>query len=139
VASEAVLLRSSECHWPIRDVPKVLVDVQVALTQRVPEARQIVTHSHISDWIQELAAEDMDADWAEFWSVRREFGPLVVLHVHHDGSRRADRKLGRHGELMQFVASYFLLYLIDFRVTVVPLLVSRITCEGAFFCAGPVA
>jgi hypothetical protein len=27
--------------------------------------------------------------------------------VHHDGTRRADRKVGKHGELMQFVASYF--------------------------------
>ena len=36
-------------------------------------------------------------------------------------------------------AKQFLLYLIGFRVTVVPPLVSRITCEGAVFCAGPVA
>mmetsp|Transcript_32484 Transcript_32484/g.85275 ORF Transcript_32484/g.85275 Transcript_32484/m.85275 type:complete len:1051 (-) Transcript_32484:158-3310(-) len=96
-----------EDHVPIRDVPKVLVDVLVALTQEMPKAEQLLTHSHISDWICELAAEDALDDWAEFWSVRRQFGPLIVLHVGHDGSRRSDRKLGRHGELMQFIASYF--------------------------------
>ena len=80
-------------HVPVRDVPKVLVDAQVLLTQQLPEAKEILTHSHIADWICELANEDLYDDWAEFWSVRREFGPLIVLHVAHDGSRRRDRKL----------------------------------------------
>ena len=116
-----------EDHVPIRDVPKVIVDVQTALTQRVPEERELITHSHISEWIVQLGAEDLHTHWAEFWSVREEFGDLVVLHVGHDGSRRPDRKLGRHGELMQFLASYFnprpsvnraVEFLISFRFTV---------------------
>ena len=114
-----------EDHVPIRDVPKVLCDAQVALTQQLPQERELITHSHISDWISELGAEDMLDELARFWAVRREFGPLVVLHVAHDGSRRTDRKLGRHGELMQFLCSYYnpridraVEFLLSFRFTV---------------------
>lgn len=47
-----------EDHVPIRDVPKVLVDCMVALTQQLPKAEQLITHSHIADWICELAGRE---------------------------------------------------------------------------------
>ena len=97
----------TEDSVPIRDVPKVLLDMLVILTQQIPKETDLITHSHIRDWIVDLAASDLYDDWAEFWSVRDEFGPLTVLHLGHDGTRRADRKTGKHGELMQIVASYF--------------------------------
>lgn len=97
----------TEDSVPIRDVPKLLLDVIVMLTQQVPEENELITHSKIGEWLCDLAAGDLLNDWAEFWSVRREFGPTVVLHVGHDGTRRSDRQLGRKGELMQLRASYF--------------------------------
>ena len=80
-------------HVPVRDVPKVLVDAQVILAQQRPEANEIITHSHIADWICELGAEELYDDWAEFWSVRREFGPLIVLQRLQQKQRPPPRKL----------------------------------------------
>ena len=97
----------TEDHVPIRDVPKVLLDAYVAFAQQVPDENELITHSHISDWLIEISTAEQHRDWVEFWSVRNEFGPLVVLHVGHDGTRRTDRSLGRQGELMQLQASYF--------------------------------
>lgn len=96
----------TEDHVPIRDVPKVVTDMLVTLTQKVPKEEELITHSKISGWICNLASAEMLKDWADFWDVRREF-PTTVLHIGHDGTRRTDRRLGRHGELMQFRASYF--------------------------------
>lgn len=112
---------------PIRDVPKVLLDAIVMLTKQVPQENELITHSHIGEWLCELASENLLKDWAEFWRVRRKYGKLVVLHVGHDGTRRTDRRLGRHGELMQFRGSYFnpepevsraVFFLISIRFTV---------------------
>lgn len=85
----------NECHVPISDVPKVLTVAAVALTGEVPLEKELMTCSHISDWITERSAGELYDDIAEFWSVRREFGESVVLHIGHDGTRRTDRDTGK--------------------------------------------
>ena len=97
----------AECHVPVRDVPKVLVDAAVLLTGEVPAETELNSQSHIADWMNELSAGELYDQIAEFWSVRREFGSSVVLHGAHDGTRRTDRDTGKYGELMQFRMSYF--------------------------------
>ena len=41
----------AECHVPVRDVPKVLVDAAVLLTGEVPAETELISRSHIADWI----------------------------------------------------------------------------------------
>jgi hypothetical protein len=98
----------TEDHIPIKDVPKVICDVYVGMLQRAPTEAELITDSHIKEWICELGARDLHASILQFWKVLMKYGKeRVKLHVGHDGTRRSDPKVGHHGELMQFLASYF--------------------------------
>ena len=92
---------------PARDVPKALVDAYVLILQRVPREEELFTQFKIKDWICELYAGDMIQQLNRFWKCRVDYCPSVQLHIFHDGTRRTDRVVGHHGELMQLVASYF--------------------------------
>ena len=96
----------SDCGVPIRDVPKVFAVVWTAIFKRPPPDGALFGHSHISEWMTDLGAAGLQADIAAFWRCREKWGD-VKLHVHHDGTGRADRVLGNHAHLMAFVASYF--------------------------------
>jgi hypothetical protein len=98
----------TEDHVPVRDVPKVIVDAYVLMHQRAPEESELITHSKIRDWICELHGMDLKAEIDEFWSCVLKYGKdRVKAHVGHDGTRRTDPEVGHHGELMQFMFSYF--------------------------------
>ena len=93
---------------PIRDIPKAILDVYVLIFHEPPTEAQLITHSPIAGWIIEQGNEDLVSTFNEFWAARRKYGAeRVALHVHHDVTRRSDRKVGKQGELMQSLASYF--------------------------------
>jgi hypothetical protein len=106
-------------------VPKALVDVFVLINQRAPRQEELITHSKLKDWVCELFASDLISELNRFWECREKYGPSVQLHAFHDGTRRTDPLVGHHGELMQFILSYFhpglgraVWFVLSFRFTV---------------------
>ena len=112
-------------HIPARDIPKAVLDMFVLLHHRLPREDELFTHSKIKSWVCGLFAADIVADINQFWEAREKYGESVQGHIFHDGTRRTDPEVGHHGELMQFIFSYFhpglqrgVWFVLSFRFTV---------------------